>query len=187
MKNVSGVTVANRTLANLQAAYNGESNAHVRYLAFAIRADEDGYLRVGSLFRAAARAEQIHAANHAQVIRKLGATPEAVIETPIIRSTRENLETAIEGEVYERDIMYPEFLKIAEEEKNASAMRTFEFALEAEAEHARLYTEALQNLDAMKQKTVFLVCSVCGFTTEKNDFDRCPVCHNPRERFEKID
>src|SRR5512140_22677 len=95
------------TLGNLQTAFNGESNARARYLAFAVQADQEGHGPVASLFRAAARAEQIHAANHAAVIKKLGAEPVANIETPVVKSTRENLAAAIEGEVYERDVMYP--------------------------------------------------------------------------------
>ena len=68
-----------KTLQNLQAAYNGESNAHARYLAFAEQADREGYPQVAVLFRAAARAEEIHLTNHAAVIRQLGATPKANI------------------------------------------------------------------------------------------------------------
>jgi rubrerythrin len=175
-----------KTLANLQAAYNGESNAHAKYLVFAQKADEEGYGRVASLFRAAARAEQIHAANHAAVILKLGATPQAKIETPLPRTTRENLKVAIAGETYERDIMYPAFIKEAETEKNTAALRTFQFALEAETEHARLYTEALENLEKMTAKTTFFVCAVCGYTCEELDFDRCPVCNHPKEKFERV-
>lgn len=175
-----------KTPANLQAAYQGESNAHVRYLAFAKKADEEGYARAASLFRAAARAEQIHAANHAAVIRKLGLTPEAKIDAPAVKSTRENLQVAIAGETYERDVMYPTFIKEAEAEKNSAALRTFQFALEAETEHARLYTETLHNLEKMKTKTAFYVCAVCGYTCETLDFDRCPVCNHPKEKFERI-
>src|SRR3974390_2910976 len=86
------------TLENMQAAYNGESNAHARYLAFAKQADSEGYGQVASLFRAAARAENIHATNHAAVIQVLGAVPQARVEDPIVKSTSENLEAAIKGE-----------------------------------------------------------------------------------------
>ena len=86
------------TLKNLQAAYNGESNAHVMYLSFADKADQEGYKEVASLFRAAAKAEQIHRDNHAQVIQAMGATPKNTITTPEAKSTAENLEQAIKGE-----------------------------------------------------------------------------------------
>jgi rubrerythrin len=186
MKTAAGKKKTEVTLVNLQAAYHGESNAHARYLAFAIKADADGYARAASLFRAAAHAEQIHAANHAAVIRRLGATPECRIEAPVVKSTAENLKTAIAGETYERDTMYPEFIQAAQQENNLPAVRTFNFALEAETEHARLFSGALENLEQMKVRTTFYVCAVCGYTVEKLEFDRCPVCHHPKEKFEVI-
>ena len=134
------------TLDNLQAAFNGESNAHNRYLAFARKADEEGYAPVASLFRAAAAAERIHADAHANVIRKLSAAPKADIVQVQPKSTRENLAIAIKGETYERDVMYPDFIQQAKAEKLKGAITTFEFALAAEAEHARLYQAALDHL-----------------------------------------
>ena len=174
------------TMANLQAAFNGESDAHGRYLAFAEKADAEGYGGVASLFRAAARAEEIHAGNHAAVIKKFGGVPQAKLGHPFVKSTRENLEQAIKGETYERDKMYPAFIQQAKSEANADALRTFQFALAAEAEHAKLYSEALQNLESMKASRVFYVCPVCGFTTPKLDFDRCPTCATPKEHFEQV-
>jgi len=175
---------AGKTLENLQTAFNGESNAKARYLAFAQKAEADGYGKVASLFRAAARAEEIHAANHAEVIRKLGATPAADVKTPEVKSTAENLEAAIKGESYERDTMYPDFLKQAREESAKDAVRTFNLAKEAEAEHAKLYTEASQNLPTWKTTTQpFYVCPSCGFTTGTLNFDKCPVDFVSREKF----
>ena len=107
--------ISESTMSNLQAAYNGESNAHARYLAFAKKADAEGYAGAASLFRAAARAEQIHAGNHADVIKKFGRAPEAKLEQPAVKSTRENLEAALKGESYERDEMYPAFIRDARE------------------------------------------------------------------------
>lgn len=174
------------TLANLQTAYNGERNAHARYLSFAKKADAEGYAGVASLFRAAARAEEIHAANHAVVIKKLGAVPFARLERDQPKSTRENLEVAIKGETHERDQMYPAFIEQAQRDHNEDAIRTFKLALAAEAEHAKLYSEAAGNIENMKAKTVFNVCPVCGYTTPKLDFERCPTCANPKERFEQV-
>jgi rubrerythrin len=173
------------TIANLQTAYNGESNAHARYLAFAQKAADEGYGHAASLFRAAARAEQIHANNHAEVLRGLGAEPKAVIETPDVKTTAENLIAAVKGEEYERDTMYPEFMKVAKAEKQMGALRSFTFARTAEGEHARLYTREAGNLDILKGTTesTFFVCPVCGYTTEALDFKNCPRCFNGKENF----
>ncbi len=175
---------ATTTLDNLQTAYNGESNAHARYLAFAAKADGEGYAQVAALFRAAARAEEIHAANHAVVIKKLGGTPTAKLDKPLVKSTKENLAAAVKGETYERDTMYPEFLKEARASRNTDAIQTFNYAKTAEAEHAKLYGEALNNLDKMRAKgVVYYVCTVCGNTTAKLDFAKCPSCFNSKDKY----
>jgi rubrerythrin len=180
----TGETGSSRTLENLQAAFNGESNACNNYLAFAKKADAEGYGPVASLFRAAAKAEEIHASNHAAVIRKLGAEPKADIQAPKVKSTRENLAAAIAGETYERDTMYPEFIAEAKTAKNSDAQRTFTFALKTEAEHARLYTEALNKLESLKGAgKKYFVCKVCGYTTENLNFLRCLVCGVAKEEY----
>ncbi len=175
---------AGSTLANLQEAYNGESNAHARYLAFAAKADEEGYTKVASIFRAAARAESIHASNHAAVIRDLGAEPTAVIETPVVKTTADNLRAAIAGESYERDTMYPDFIAAAKAEGQKDAIRSFNFAKEAEAGHAELYTQALDKLDSMTGDPLQLaVCPVCGRTVVNVQGEKCPVCFTPTEKY----
>jgi rubrerythrin len=173
------------TLSNLQAAYDGESNAQNRYLAYARRAEAEGYTPVASLFRAAARAEQVHAANHAVVIRELGGSPTATITTPDVLSTKENLAAAIKGESYERDTMYPEFLKQARAAGNRAAIKTFNEARTAETEHAKLYTAALGNMDQLQGSTgrTYYVCTVCGYTTEKLDFAKCPSCFSTKDKY----
>ncbi len=176
--------VVPQTLLNLQAAYEGESNATIRYTAFAIKAEVEGYLRAAALFRAAARAEQVHAAHHARIIQKLGGTPVAKIHAPEVKSTRENLEAAKAGEEYERDVMYPTFLKEAEASGYKEAVRTFELALAAETVHAQLYGEALANLEAQRVAATFYVCLVCGDVTDKfEETVRCPICNAPKEKF----
>lgn len=175
------------TLDNLQTAFNGESNAHHRYAAFAKKADEEGYGPVASLFRAASRAEEIHANNHAAVIRMLGAEPKATIEMPNVKTTKENLAAAMEGEIYERDKMYPPFVEEAKASKNSAALKTITYALKTEAEHARLYSQALKNLDAMRGKAMtYYVCTVCGYTVEKLDFLRCLVCGMTKDKYEAV-
>ena len=178
--------ISDATMNNLQAAFNGETNAHARYLAFAERADSEGYEGAASLFRAAARAEEIQTANHANVINKFGGRPSGKLESAMVGSTRENLAAAIKGETYERDEMYPAFVRQAQRDGNIEAVQTLSFALTAEAEHAKLYKDALANLEQMSASRVFYVCPTCGFTTASPDFERCPTRATPKERFEQI-
>lgn len=178
---------AGKTLDNLMAAYEGESNAHAKYIAFAKAADEEGFGAVGSLFRAAARAEEIHAKNHAEVIKKLGGDAKAEIKKVEAKTTKENLQAAVEGENYERLQMYPEFIKKAKTENLPDAIRTFNYAKTAEEEHAALFQTVLKNMDQWKgPKKDFYVCAVCGYTTAKLDFEKCVSCFAPKEKYEKV-
>lgn len=100
-----------------------------------------------------------------------------------MKSTKENIQAAIKGETYERDTMYPDFLKVARAEKNNAAVRTFNYALTAEGEHAKLYTNAAAKQETMKKEAKLFVCSVCGYTTTKLDFEKCPGCLNPKDKY----
>lgn len=177
-----------KTLENLQAAFNGESNAHAKYLAYSKKAAGEGYLKVAALFRAAAAAEEIHFNNHAKVIKSMGAIPIAEIKLPGIKSTKENLADAIKGETYEQTVMYPGFLVQAEKDQNDDAIQTFTYAETAEGEHAKLYKKALSNLNNWKVAGAGLsVCPICGYTVEgKPAFEDCPVCATPKKDFKLI-
>lgn len=179
---------AGTTLAHLHTAYNGESNARARYLAFAGKADAEGYGRVASLFRAVARAEQIHLQNHAAVIRSMGAEPQALIKIGVVKSTRENLEEfAMKGEAYERDVMYPDFIQQANLEHNPQAAESFQLALTAEAEHYQLFANALSSLENMRRAGhTYYVCPVCGYIVAEAQRGPCPSCLNPGENFEPV-
>ena len=179
------------TISNLLAAFDGESNANAKYVAFAAKADADGWHGAASLFRAAAQAEQIHAANHSRVIRQLGGEASCEIEPVHVKTTLENLKVALAGEYFEIDSMYPEFIKEADEHENTAAIRTFTWAVEAEKTHARLYTEAIAMIEAEKNDAWvgaardFYVCAACGYTSESPDeYERCPVCNLPSDKFE---
>lgn len=177
-----------QTLENLQKAYNGEANAYVMYLAFADKAEAEGYHDVANLFKAVARAEEIHRDNHAAVIKAKGATPKNNITTPQINSTADNLEkslggnlsNAIKGESYERDSMYPEFIKQAKADNDLVALETFEYALAAETQHAELFLQAKEDLDSRKEATrSYYVCTISGETFEQEpEPEACPFNPN---------
>lgn len=162
-----------KTLKNLMEAFAGESQANRKYLAFAKKAEEEGYRGVAKLFKAAAEAETVHALNHLRAAQG-------------IKSTKENLEAAIKGETYEFESMYPPMLKEAQEEGQSEAQRSFYFANEVEKVHAELFKKALENLDK-NFDTDFFVCQVCGFTIESEAPQKCPVCGSPKEAFKKIE
>jgi rubrerythrin len=127
------VTLSN-TNDNLTFAFAGESQANRKYLFFADKAEEDGQKRIARLFRAAADAETVHARNHLKVLQG-------------IKSTKENLLTAIGGENHEFTEMYPAFIKQAEAEGEKKATDSFNLANKVEVIHHDLYQEALNRLD----------------------------------------
>jgi rubrerythrin len=161
-----------KSMANLQEAFAGESQANRKYLAFAKKADEEGYSQEAKLFRAAADAETVHAHNH---LKAMGG----------IKSTRENLEMAVNGETYEFEDMYPQMIEDAKEENNSEARISFSYANKVEAVHANLYKKYLDNLGKNSETPIF-VCQVCGNTVEGSAPDKCPVCGNPIEVFKEI-
>lgn len=184
-----------QTLKNLLNAFNLESNTSARYTSFALKADEEGLLRIGSLFRAVARAEHIHAANQAGIIHRMSSKPKFNVEPLEVKSTAENLKAAIAGETHEVDVMYPAYLQQAEVQGLHKARRTFKMCIEAERDHARLFTNALEHLQQGEGKEaamlthpgVYYVCPECGFTATKTLLDHCPVCNHSRDEFELIE
>lgn len=160
----------NKTLDNLMEAFAGEAQANRKYLAYAKKAEQEGKLNAAKLFRAAADAETLHALKEFEVAGKIG-------------STADNLKDGIAGETYEYKEMYPPFVKEAEAEGNKAAARIFTFAMKAEEVHAKLYQEALENLDETEEVFYYL-CPVCG-NIEKSVPERCSICGVKGEKFIK--
>jgi rubrerythrin len=177
----------NVVLDNLIAAFQGESNASNKYKMFAEAADKEGYAQAAVLFRAASRAEAIHAENHLKIIQQMGGTAEPKLDPVEVKTTKENLQAALDGETYEFTTMYPEFIANAKKERSMDAIGTFNFAMEAEKGHAGLYTDAIKNLENMKKVTgVYYVCPVCGETFAQKQSAPCPICATSNEKFIEI-
>jgi rubrerythrin len=161
---------------NLKTAFAGESQANRKYLAFAKKAEQEGFFQVAKLFRAAADAETVHALNHFNVMKG-------------IKATADNLKAAITGETDEFMVMYPKMIAEAEAEKNSAAKMSFSGANAVEKEHAELYKKAAMYVNKGKDmdKTDIYVCQVCGHTVEGNAPDNCPICGSPKKVFKRIE
>ena len=162
-----------KTEQNLRDAFAGESQANRKYLAFAKKAERDGYPQIAKLFRAAAEAETVHAHAHLKALGEIG-------------STLDNLKVAVAGETHEFKNMYPDMIEEAKAEGNKTAERSFTFANEVEKVHAELYQKAIDNVDSLEEADYY-VCSVCGMTVENEPPDRCPVCGAKSSAFCKVD
>jgi rubrerythrin len=163
------------TEENLKTAFAGESQANRKYLAFAKKAEEEGFPNIAKLFRAIAEAETVHAHNYLRILK-------------MIKSTKENLQAALNGEIYEFTEMYPDFVKIATQEGVQAAIVSFGYANQVEKIHGKLYEKALDTVGQGKdiEEKEFFVCQVCGYTTEGEAPDTCPICGAPKEKFKKI-
>jgi rubrerythrin len=170
---MEGIVNMSKTENDLKEAFAGESQANRKYLAFAKKAEDEGYKQVAKLFRAAAEAETIHAHNHLRELKG-------------IKSTKENLEEAIDGESHEFQQMYPAMIQDAKAEGNNGAVRSFHIANEVEKMHAALYKKALDNI-GKNEETDYYICKVCGATIEHESPDVCPVCGAKKLAFYKVE
>jgi rubrerythrin len=165
-----------KTTQNLKDAFSGESQANRTYLAFAKKAEQEGLSQVAKLFRAAAYAETVHALNHLDIIGKT-------------KSSLENLKTAVSGETFEFDEMYPKYIETAKQEGNKKAKWSFDVANKVEKIHAKLFSKAIEALevDKMPTNTDYYVCEVCGNTVEGVAPEICPICGAPQKEFKLIE
>ena len=163
------------TEENLKAAFAGESQAHMKYLNFADKAEKEGKPNVARLFQAASFAEQIHASNHLKALEG-------------VQGTAANLGAAHGGETFEIDQMYPAYMKVAEAQGEQKALRSMTWALAAEKVHAKLYADAKQSVEAGQDAAAvdIWVCTACGFTMEGVPPEKCPVCGVPQVKFKKF-
>ena len=165
-----------KTTENLKDAFSGESQANRTYLAFAKKAEQEGQSQVAKLFRATAYAETVHALNHLDIIGKT-------------KSSLENLKTAVSGETFEFDEMYPKYIETAKQEGNKKAKWSFDVANKVEKIHAKLFSKAIEAIegDKMPTKTDYYVCEVCGNTVEGVAPERCPICGAAKKEFKLIE
>ena len=158
----------------LRTAFAGESQTNRRYLAFAAKADQEGFPQVARLFRGAAASETVHAHNYLKALRG-------------VRSTKENLQEAISVETAAYKKRYPEMIKAAKEEGNEEAETYFRYALESERIHAQLMQKFLDTLDEPQEDVAYHICSGCGHTVEEEPPKACPVCGGPAGHYMKTD
>ena len=174
------------TVSNLQSAFSGESQAHMRYLAYSAKAKRDGFPNVGRLFEAVAWAEQIHATSHFTVLRNETGPALTVAGGGFgLGSTSENLAVALEGEHFEIEEMYPVYKAAAEFQAERTALRSLDWAGEAEKTHHALFEQAKQSVDAGNdiEFEQVLVCERCGHTVLDSAPDTCPICKAKKEAY----
>ncbi len=106
-----------------------------------------------------------------------------------IGKTLANLDVAYNGEFYEINTMYPEFIEVAVENDEKRAKKSMQDALEAEKVHAELYARAKEAVGAGNDTTLAKtwVCPVCGYTMEGEEApDSCPICKALKKLFKEF-
>ncbi|HEX3774809.1 MAG TPA: rubrerythrin family protein [Polyangiaceae bacterium] len=131
-----------KTHENLKEAFAGESQANRRYLYFAKVADIEGYPDVAGLFKDTADGETGHAHGHLDFLKQVG---DPATGKPI-GNTQKNLLSAVAGETYEYQTMYPGFAKTARDEGFAEIAEWFETLAKAEKSHAGRFDKASKEL-----------------------------------------
>lgn len=179
----NSTTTVGTTLENLKAAVCGETGASAKYAAAAEAAEANGYAQIARLFRATSAAEQIHIGLEVAAIQAV--EPDYVKpEPPAAEGSKTDLDliAGAMGEIYETSDMYPSFIVKAVEEGEAKAVQVFTRAKLAESVHAELYLQAYNNIDAEDDDSFYL-CPACGYIEKGDDFEKCPICFCPKDKF----
>ncbi len=165
--------MSEKTEKNLAYAFAAESKASARNATFALKAEMEGYPQIARLFRAISDAESVHARRYLRLMRgKIG-------------TTEENLETAFQKEIQANVEEYPKLIKDAAEEDNRAALNAFSQSRDVESRHAHLYKKAINDMVADRE-TDYFVCQVCGYVSEDEAPDKCPICGAIKEKFKRV-
>ena len=178
------------TIENMKNAFKGETTAHAKYAAFSKKAEEEGYTQIAMLFKAASGAELIHANNHKVVLQRMGEDIPSVTPEFTVGSTMENLKNAIEGESYEFNTMYPNFIKDANAAGNYMAQISLTYAYKVEQKHRDFYKtalKALENGNVSSLPSVYYLCPTCGNTYATTAPARCEISMTDSKLFIKVD
>ncbi len=168
-----------KTEENLLKAFAGESGARNKYTYFASKAKKEGYEQIAAIFEETANNEK----EHAKMWFKL-------LNGGEIKSTKENLKAAAEGENFEWTDMYKEFAKTAKEEGFDDIAFLFEEVAKIEKHHEERYLKLLDNINDnlvfSKNEEVVWICRNCGHVYVGKDAPKvCPVCNHPQSYFEQ--
>jgi VIT1/CCC1 family predicted Fe2+/Mn2+ transporter/rubrerythrin len=123
-----------RTQRNLWSAFLGEAKANRLYVAYALKALDEGHPEVAQVFMEAAGAETIHALSHLKALDE-------------VKSSLENLKAVTEEEAYEFEAMYPRMIADALNDGRQDAAASFRQALEGEKHHLSIFLKALTDLE----------------------------------------
>jgi rubrerythrin len=174
-----------KTEQNLLKSFAGESQARNRYEFFASVAKKEGYEQIAAIFMETSNQEKAHAKRFFKFLEGGMTEITAMYPAGIIRTTKENLKAAAEGEHEEWGELYPHFAEVAKEEGFLEVATAYKMIAKVEAEHERRYLKLLQNISEekvfMKEGKVWWKCLNCGYVYESEKaLENCPACLHPK-------
>jgi len=184
------------TISVLRTAYQNEMTAFHAYIAYAEKAESEGYPHIAQLFMAISNSESIHARNFKRILTELKVD---VKDMPppklIVLTTKENLKRLTEKEIKEIDQTYPSLIKQIKPEKHEAAIHYISWSWKSEEQHRDLLKKihsgtgmlfkAMAKIIEVTPMRCF-VCQVCGSTLLKLPTEVCPVCGVPASNYKKI-
>ncbi len=159
--------------SKIREAFAGESKAYVRNLAYATKAEKDGFAQVALLFKAVAQAERVHAEEYLKYLEG------------VIGETEDNLKAAFENEIKAKNEYYPPFIQQAFEAKREDVAWSFSRSRDVEERHSKLYKEALEAM-IKEHDVAYHVCQVCGYIFDGELPETCPVCRAKKGNFKRV-
>jgi rubrerythrin len=121
------------TIQNLEAAFAGESMAHIKYMWFARQCRKAGDEATAKVFEATAAQEMQHAFGHAELL--------FADET---MTPAKCLQYAIDGETHEYTEMYPKFRHEAMQEGHDAAVAEIDEQIAESQAHAEMFKAVLE-------------------------------------------
>ena len=121
------------TIQNLEAAFAGESMAHIKYMWFARQCRKAGDEATAKVFEDTAAQEMQHAFGHAELL--------FADET---MTPAKCLQYAIDGETPEYTEMYPQFRHEAMQEGHDAAVAEIDEQIAESKEHAEMFKTVLE-------------------------------------------
>jgi rubrerythrin len=180
-----------KTEKNLLASFAGESQARNRYTYFASAARKEGYEQIANIFIETAENEKEHAKVFFKYLEGGEVEITAAYPAGMIKTTRENLEAAANGEKTEWSKLYRDFSKVAADEGFTEIARSFEQISRVEKFHEARYRKLIANLankEVFERKTpVKWHCLNCGYIFEGTSAPaECPACQHPQAFYEVL-
>jgi rubrerythrin len=174
------------TNENLQTAYAKQMRHSFIYAKFIKQAEKEKLANVANLYRAISRSEQIHANNHAALLRDRGFEPRTPLyDSVAVGTIVQSFKMAISSEDIETESMFPNLIRTAGLEKDTVAMNQFQQTMEADNRQNELFKDASDHQGRIP-KVPYLLCPGCGYIITSESTDECPVCHTGKAKFEKV-